>query len=109
MNCTGEHGAELAGDDKDGIEPVRGQTIKVSASHGWYHYLMVTQQRVPCTTQVYAPHVKTFRVDLDQLTYIIPRQSGVVVCGGTHQHGDSDTSIRGDDAAGKWGVGVGVC
>lgn len=37
VNCTGEHGAELAGDDKDGIEPVRGQTIKVSASHGWYH------------------------------------------------------------------------
>ena len=67
VNCTGMG----AGDP--GVTPVRGQVVHVRPVPD-----------VPCVC------------DEDELTYVLPR-GDVIVCGGTHQPGDTDTTPRDDE------------
>lgn len=69
-NCCGPRSWEVlpGGKAAAGIVPVRGQTVLV-----------------------HAPHVSQFRVDVARMTYVLPRASGDVVCGGTAEEGTWNT------------------
>lgn len=75
INCTGLAARYLANDLSVG--PVRGQIVKL-----------------------YAPHVREFYQCVgDNFLYVLPRPGGEVICGGTVQPGNWDTTPRASDAA----------
>ncbi|CAG8436329.1 3042_t:CDS:2 [Diversispora eburnea] len=61
VNCTGICAKTLGGVEDNNVYPTKGQTVSV-----------------------WAPHVKAayYQIDRDVITYIIPRESGEVICGG---------------------------
>ncbi|KAJ3068911.1 hypothetical protein HK102_007038, partial [Quaeritorhiza haematococci] len=78
VNCSGFGALYLGGvEDKD-VYPTRGQTVLVNA-----------------------PHIRHTITTLgDQFTYIIPREDGVVVLGGTYQANNFSLNVDEDDAQG---------
>ncbi|CAG8478539.1 12916_t:CDS:2 [Acaulospora morrowiae] len=71
VNCTGISARTLGGVEDDTVFPTRGQTVIV-----------------------WAPHVKKIctRIGADYITYVIPRQDGVVVLGGVLGKPDQKTA-----------------
>lgn len=93
VNATGLGARELARDSS--VHAVRGQTIRVRAPQ----------------VREWVCAENAFHYDADaELTYVLPRlTNGVIVCGGTYEMDDEDTSIRAETARGIWERCTRIC